>query len=55
MDKYYYKLLDREANAEGKNTELEDRNHESNLENIVVPEKWRSQIEKVSYLLMEQY
>ncbi|XP_057799014.1 uncharacterized protein LOC131014887 [Salvia miltiorrhiza] len=38
LDNYYYKLLSPETN--------EDRNHESELECVGIPEKWRAQIEK---------
>ncbi|KAH6838137.1 Ypt/Rab-GAP domain of gyp1p superfamily protein [Perilla frutescens var. hirtella] len=47
VDNYYYKLLAPETNLGSKNTELDDRNRESNvLESVGVPEKWEAQIEK---------
>lgn len=49
VDNYYHKLLASETN--------EDSDHESNLEHVVIPEKWRAQIEKVihSSLHMESH
>lgn len=47
VEKYYQNLLAPDTNVETKNNELEDKNYDSNLECVVVPEKWKGQIEKV--------
>lgn len=39
VDNYYHRLLAPETN--------EDSDHELNLDHVVIPEKWRAQIEKV--------
>ncbi|KAI3470440.1 hypothetical protein Pfo_027103 [Paulownia fortunei] len=46
VEKYYQNLLAPDANVETKNNELEDKNHDSILECVGAPEKWKGQIEK---------
>ncbi|KAL0303074.1 UNVERIFIED_CONTAM: TBC1 domain family member 9B [Sesamum radiatum] len=46
VEKYYQNLLASDTNIESKSTELEHKNHESNLDCMGVPEKWKGQIEK---------
>ncbi|KAH6801666.1 Ypt/Rab-GAP domain of gyp1p superfamily protein [Perilla frutescens var. frutescens] len=46
VENYYQKLLASDTNIETKSGQLEDKNNESNVDNVVIPEKWRGQIEK---------
>ncbi|KAK6136208.1 hypothetical protein DH2020_030040 [Rehmannia glutinosa] len=46
VEKYYQSLLSSDANVETQSMELENKNHESNLGSVGVPEKWKTQIEK---------
>ncbi|KAL0322404.1 UNVERIFIED_CONTAM: TBC1 domain family member 9B [Sesamum calycinum] len=46
VEKYYQNLLAPDANIESKSTELEDKNHESNVDSVGISEKWKGQIEK---------
>ncbi|KAL0402403.1 UNVERIFIED_CONTAM: TBC1 domain family member 9B [Sesamum latifolium] len=46
VEKYYQNLLAPDANVESKSTELEDKNHESNVDSVGISEKWKGQIEK---------
>ncbi|KAL3820069.1 hypothetical protein ACJIZ3_005974 [Penstemon smallii] len=46
VETYYHSLLAQDTKVESRNTELEDKDHESNLECVGVPEKWKGQIEK---------
>ncbi|KAK6156390.1 hypothetical protein DH2020_010638 [Rehmannia glutinosa] len=46
VEKYYQNLLSSDANVETQSMELENKNHESNLGSVGVPEKWKTQIEK---------
>lgn len=49
MEKYYQKLLAPETYIETRSSRLEDKDIGSNQDNVVIPEKWRGQIEKVSH------
>lgn len=49
MEKYYQKLLAPETYIETRSSRLEDKDISSNQDNVVIPEKWRGQIEKVSH------
>ncbi|XP_011077017.1 ecotropic viral integration site 5 protein homolog [Sesamum indicum] len=46
VEKYYQNLLAPDANIESKSTELEDKNHELNVDSVGISEKWKGQIEK---------
>ncbi|KAK4430861.1 TBC1 domain family member 9B [Sesamum alatum] len=46
VEKYYQNLLAPDTNVESKSTELEDKNHESDLDSVGASEKWKGQIEK---------
>ncbi|KAG8390651.1 hypothetical protein BUALT_Bualt01G0105800 [Buddleja alternifolia] len=45
-EKYYQNLLASDTNVESRNKKLEDKNPESNVKCVDVPEKWKGQIEK---------
>lgn len=47
VENYYQKMLAPDANIEAKSSQSEDKNCNSNLEDVVISEKWRIQIEKV--------
>lgn len=46
VEQYYHNLLALDTDVETK-SQLEEKNHNSNLECVGVPEKWKGQIEKV--------
>ncbi|KAL1542491.1 TBC1 domain family member 10B [Salvia divinorum] len=46
VENYYQNLLASDTNTETKSSRLKDTNNDSNLENVVISEKWRGQIEK---------
>ncbi|KAK6144876.1 hypothetical protein DH2020_021696 [Rehmannia glutinosa] len=46
VEKYYQNLLSSDTKIEIKNNELEEKNHDTNIECMGVPEKWKGQIEK---------
>ncbi|KAL3649767.1 hypothetical protein CASFOL_006170 [Castilleja foliolosa] len=45
-ENYYQNLLASDTNTETRNMESVDKNHNSNVESVSVPEKWKAQIEK---------
>ncbi|XP_057784567.1 uncharacterized protein LOC131001938 [Salvia miltiorrhiza] len=46
VENYYQNLLASDTNTETKSSQLEDKNNDSNIENVIISEKWRGQIEK---------
>ncbi|XP_042017612.1 TBC1 domain family member 8B-like [Salvia splendens] len=46
VENYYQNLLASDTNTKTKSSQLKDKGNDSNLENVVISEKWRGQIEK---------